>query len=227
MIEKLTWDSDFFGYNVGRIIFGDAITRDHLNMLKVPKGFRLVYAFSQSKLPHEFDEHLADRKIVFHKHLSDINNGILITDFDLNTHSWDELVSLAYLSGSFSRYKTDNNFKNDEFRQLYDQWIQNSLNNSNTRILVTTSGSTITGFITVELFHDEKAKIGLVSVNENFQGRGLGSMLIKMAENVALQSGRTILQVATQFDNKPAMTLYDKNGFETLSSTFIYHLWKL
>ena len=116
---------------------------------------------------------------------------------------------------------------NDEFRRLYKKWILKSLEDQSIRVLITKSDNYLTGFVTVELLDERKSRIGLISVNENFQGRGLGSILIKIAENVSLESGRSILQVATQFENKPALILYEKKGFEIISKTFIYHLWSL
>jgi dTDP-4-amino-4,6-dideoxy-D-galactose acyltransferase len=225
MIEKLEWDSEFFGYSIGRIVFDGAITADKLNILRRHKGFRLVYVFSENSLPSEFSNQLVDRKIIFQKKLSTRNGNILTTDFDLSTNSYGELIKLAYLSGRYSRFKADHNFINNEFHRLYERWIQNCLNDENLRVLVIDKGDSLAGFITVEPIDNERSKIGLISVNENFQGRGLGSALIKMSENVSLESGHSIIQVATQFDNKTAIALYEKNGFETLSSTYIYHLW--
>ena len=83
----------------------------------------------------------------------------------------------------------------------------------------------INGMITLKI-EDNIAHIGLVAVDENAQGMGIGSMLIQAVE-AYLQNNTTVryLNVATQLVNKPACRLYEKNGFVVEQKTNIYHWW--
>lgn len=221
MIEKLIWDSDFFKYKVGRIKIVDSI--DSLDFIDQAKEFELVYVMADRALPANPLFRLVDQKLVFSKPL--INNNIdqKIVEFNPDIHSFDELLNLTYLSGKFSRFKLDQEFKSNEFERLYFQWIQNSLSDKESKVLVYIEGNTIAGFVSIDSKINKEAKIGLIAVSENFQGRGIGTKLIQAAGSVAFQNGNTELEVVTQAENQSAVGLYLKNDFSLISSTFIYH----
>jgi len=108
---------------------------------------------------------------------------------------------------------------------LYKQWIRNSLEDPKSRILVVRSGKQLAGFITFEFLDSGVSKFGLIAVDENIQSRGLGSLLIKMAEDECFDCDKFDVQVVTHLENKPAMAVLKKNGYIINGSDFIYHLW--
>ncbi|MDZ7721960.1 MAG: GNAT family N-acetyltransferase [candidate division KSB1 bacterium] len=69
------------------------------------------------------------------------------------------------------------------------------------------------------------AQIGLIAVHPQAQGKGIASYLIQVATNYAFDRGFETLEVATQYNNKPAMKLYQKSGFKIKSKQYIYHIW--
>ncbi len=225
MIEKLDWDSAFFGYPVGRIFIKNAEGFDLDAIGKEFRNFKLVYMFSDVRLPQEYSNCLVDRKITFTKGFAQQQDVLKINEYDKEKDSYDELLDLAYLSGLFSRFKTDKRFKNMEFKRLYKQWIDRSINDTNIKVLVVRTDDSLSGFVTLEMADAITAKIGLISVGSNYQGKGFGSSLISNAERAALAFGRSTIQVVTQQDNKPAVRLYEKNGFLLNSLVYIYHFW--
>ena len=147
-------------------------------------------------------------------------------EFDLKIHSYEELLDLAFLSGNLSRFKVDSNFSNNEFEKLYKEWVNNSINKKIAfKTFVKTVQKKVVGFITLGEKDADTAKIGLIAVNEMFQGKRIASKLIKSCEIISKQNKYAGLEVSTQFSNNQAMAFYKKNDFEINKITYIYHLW--
>lgn len=225
MIEKLPWDSAFFNYPVGKITIDNFDIFESKQFTTEPKDYKLVYVFSKIELPHSLNLKLVDQKIIFIKQLHFNDNENIVNQFNIDTHSYDELLELTFISGLYSRFRTDQNFKNNEFSKLYKQWIDNSLSNPDIKIVVSTLNQKLTGFVTVDLNDTVLARIGLIAVDNSFQGKSIGSELLNAAENIASENGNKSIEVATQFANAPAMHFYKKNNYSILSSTYIYHIW--
>jgi dTDP-4-amino-4,6-dideoxy-D-galactose acyltransferase len=229
MIDKLTWDSEFFGYNVGLYnLENDRFDNKLFHENK--ENFELIYIFSESEIELELENKikLVDVKTLFEKKVSNnlIDNETIIS-FDSSIHNYSELEQLAYLSGTFSRFKIDTNFKNNEYYKLYKIWLDKSIEYSIAlKVFVKIIDNKIAGFVTLKKNNEKTSQIGLIAVSDAFQGRGIASELIKKAEFESFINGFEYFQVPTQFENKPALKLYEKNGFEIINKVFIYHYWK-
>lgn len=232
-LEDVQWDSDFFGYKVGKV----AVTTDNelevQRLLTENNSYRLIYVFADRalELPKSVAK-LVDRKVTMHqpisKHILDIRSGLQITAFDLEKDSYQELEQLALLSGLFSRFKTDENFTNNEYNRLYSEWIHNSVfKKSAFEILVAKMDDKITGFITLEKKTDTLSAIGLIAVAPQAQGQGIGFALIQEAKKRSSTHSFTEIQVVTQADNSPAFHLYQKADFNKTEMKYIYHHWNI
>lgn len=69
------------------------------------------------------------------------------------------------------------------------------------------------------------ASIGLLAVSSIFHRKGLGSALLQSACGWAHGKGATIITVATQAENVPAMKFYESQGFAVISHRPFYHIW--
>lgn len=225
MIKKLNWDTEFFGYPVGSIRITGVVTDDILSLLSGCNDFKIVYVFSENELPREFDKYYVGKSITYYKKIEERNKDVVVNRYESNIDSYKELLSLTYQCGLFSRFNVDSNFKNNEYRRLYKKWIDKSLNELNRKVLVTEKDSHLTGFITVDFLDDANAKLGLIAVDKKHQSKGIGSELIKMAENEAFDAEKYHIRVTTHFDNKPAMWILEKAAYKVDSSSYIYHLW--
>ncbi len=228
MIEKVTWDSDFFNFPIGSFRCNEKTEWNLEKFIAESKEYNLVYIFSEKKLDSIPFFKLVDIKVNFSKKLLvpylNPENGIV--DFDANYHNYIDLLDLGYQSGTFSRFKLDSKFTDKEFKNLYKIWIDNSLNGKIAfKVFVKMELDKITGFVTLQEKNLQTSQIGLIAVNPEFQGKNIASDLIKTCESASLSRGYTYLEVATQYDNIAAINLYKKNNFEIKTIENIYHLW--
>jgi dTDP-4-amino-4,6-dideoxy-D-galactose acyltransferase len=233
-ISLLDWDSEFFGYNVAQVRFNQAGYTELLNLLKEikDKKIRLTYFFVS---PDNIDLNrtiadtgavLVDQKVLFEKttHKNTVKNSNIIEYKD--TQPNEKLIELGLQAGAYSRFLTDKNFHNNEFEKLYKQWIVNSVNRTIAwSIPVAMSGSAIVGLITLGK-KDNYADIGLIAVDKKYEGRGIGSDLIRFAENRAYEMNYSGIKVVTQLQNTRACRLYEKCNFTVENVTNIYHFWQ-
>lgn len=229
MINRVLWDSDFFGYEIGDC-FVNTNQLDIDAFKKSAQKFKLVYIFSNQEvknLSEENDIELADIKVFLEK---TVDNNITpcqdIQEFNPEIHDYKRLLDLAFLSGKYSRFRNDKHFKIEEFHHLYQKWLDKSIKHKIAfKVLVKILNNEIAGFVTIQKNSPKTSQIGLISVHPDFQGKGIASQLIKSAEHESLLEGFTFFQVPTQQANKPAINLYQKNGFEILNKKYIYHFW--
>lgn len=233
-IKLLEWDSRLFGYNVAKVIITsqNLFSLDKIKEELIVNDIRLCYFFVDptDKVANKNlvgrGATLVDQKAVFSKKVKPSNDLFEnIKAFDVVDLDAD-LLSLAYIAGENSRFKTDANFKNKEFEKLYHEWIRKSANGEIsfcTLVYFNESNKKI-GFLTLQE-KDGVIEIGLIATLKEAQGKGVGTSLIKTAENIAYQKKCKIIKVTTQLHNKKACDFYKKNGFLLDSVTNIYHLW--
>ena len=232
-LEYLEWDSDFFGYPVGRVVFDDdGLASVDMVFLEIKSSrYRLVYLFaspSVNPLNVKITDKggvLTDQKVVFSKitepHLTFKN---VVKEYEFNTPSV-RVVKLGLIAGQFSRFRLDKNFMNREFEKLYTRWITDSVSQKIAlKTLVALSGQETTGIITLGE-KDGYADIGLVAVDSRFSGIGIGTDLVQYAENFAYNLNFNTIKVVTQLQNRPACNLYEKCNFKSESITNVYHFW--
>jgi len=230
-IEYLPWDSDFFGFKIGRIIVEK--TDNIVNILEIAKltNYQLIYLFGdasffvEDEILGRFNGLLADRKIVYLKEIKIKNEpSSFVSEYRDNKLS-SEIEQLAYESGKYSRFKLDNHFRKDSFYQMYKVWIENSIKKQIAdNVFITIVDNSIKGVVTLKI-DDKKGQIGLLAVSPNMQGKSHGKSLINICENELLSKGISKLEVTTQINNKQACTFYEKCGFKIKEITNIYHFW--
>jgi dTDP-4-amino-4,6-dideoxy-D-galactose acyltransferase len=222
MIQKLDWDTNFFGYNVGVFKHKRNDVFDFELFKKEAAQFTLTYLFSENEIVITGLK-LVEIKLEFQKTIipSEISLPTNIKFYDNSKNDIHALKKLVLLSGHYSRFKLDANFEYNEFERMYSTWITKSTGN----ILVKTYNDELVGFVLYTL-DNESARIDLISVFERYQGKGFASELIHQVEYLASQRGIERLHVATQEVNKNASNLYIKNKFKLFSKTYIYHNWE-
>jgi len=230
----LPWDTEFFGYRIARVTLGsedrtafDRILGD-LNSERV----RLTYFFVP---PSDADLNrmitgsgglLVDQKLTFSKR-PEIHTGYANEVIEYCGRGEEkELLELALHAGIYSRFNRDRNFKNGEFARLYQRWLQESLNgNIAFTVLVSMVRDKIAGLLTLGV-KDDYADIGLLSVDKECSGMGIGTDLVRYADNLACVKQYDKIKVVTQKQNERACRLYRKCGFEVENEVNIYHLWR-
>ncbi len=226
VIEKLQWDTDFFGYEVARAIDFTGTTEEVIEINQYPA--KLMYVFAEHAMEHlPANFFLADEKVVFKQKLQTHLVAPLVQTEIIELFEPNEpLVALAIQSGLYSRFKVDAKFKNQEFERLYTKWIENSFDASkNARVFGYISEEKLLGFVTLG-FKNNIPDIGLIAVDEQARGMGIGSKLLHYLYAFLMHEQQQELTVTTQGKNLPAMAFYQKNFFEVFSTTYIYHVWK-
>ena len=233
-INELKWDSDFFGYKVGKLYTDKNVLIDKNDI----KDYRLVYIF---------DEENNTKKINFFKKLGaklvDIKTELemrieqkteIKSNLDknykmvvLNKSDFDkDTISLSIEAGKFSRFKKDSKFKKNEFKKLYTKWIENSLKKIDCMEVIGIKHNNITiGMVSLKKISDEELSISLIAVNEHYQNQGLGTALVSQVVELCKLKGFKVLSVTTQGDNVNALKFYQKLNFVIRKKERIYHLW--
>jgi dTDP-4-amino-4,6-dideoxy-D-galactose acyltransferase len=225
MIVEKKWDSDFFNFKIGEINFIDC--KDHSNFT----DYELLYVVSDEDFDliiNGFSNSFSEQKVKFHKKLSEISkineNVFSHSEIEYNIQN---IYQLAYESGKQSRFLLDKNFGIEKFKELYRLWIDNSISKTFADdVLLYKSNEEVVGLLTYKIT-DDKATIGLISVSNEQQGKGIGGILLKHLETVLYQKKITSLIIPTQFENKQACNFYHKQGYSIFDNTFIKHYWKI
>jgi dTDP-4-amino-4,6-dideoxy-D-galactose acyltransferase len=228
MISKAEWDSKFFDYPIGILKIKEGNNFDLKKIIAESKEFKLVYIISEMNLEDISLLKLMDKKVIYSKQLTKRKNSEQILEYAPEIHSYDQLLNLAYLSGIYSRFKRDENFMNNEFHLLYKEWLDKSIDKKlSFKVLIKHLENEIAGFVTLNKKDAHTSEIGLIAVNEAFQGRNIGSKLIQECEFLSIKQNFSNIEVATQYENLPARRLYEKNNFGIKNITYIYHYWNL
>jgi len=228
----LAWDSNFFGFKVAKIsykVFNIKELNQILELLR-KEGFMLVYysslnVLSDDKLLLKYNGQLVDEKVTFFKQVNvSLSDDRAISNFELN-YPTPQMINLGIESGVYSRFKLDSRISNDKFEALYKLWVINSVNKSiaNSVLVYEDSNQTL-GLVTLAKKKDV-ANIGIIAVDSNLRGKGIGRKLMIAAENWTYNNSCSKIKVVTQGFNKPANKLYNRCGYSIEKTEFFYHFW--
>ena len=231
-IEKLNWDTEFFGYEIGKVTLkGFAIEQYEGFLEKATKSkMRLIYVFPLDRISVktllDCKIPLVDTKVTFEKadfiSFKSVNN---IKSYDSN-EKFDSIQKLALLSGEYSRYRIDKKFSNNEYGRLYSEWIIRSINKEiASDVIIYKKGDLIKGFVSYKMINNIKIVVGLIAVDKTEHGQGIGKVLMQAVENIAFQQGIKKILVSTQFKNEQALRFYKSCGYKIIEQQEIFHLW--
>lgn len=224
MIAQKKWDSDFFNLKIGEVNFTDG--EDYSNFT----GYDLLYVVSDEDFNLQIDGFInsfSEQKVKFNKKLSEIyqTNENVFSHSEIE-YNIQEIYQLAFESGKHSRFLLDKNFGTEKFKELYRLWIDNSISKTFADdVLLYKNNQEIAGLLTYKTT-DDSAIVGLIAVSNEYQGKGIGGILLKHLETILYQKGITSLTIPTQFENKQACNFYSKQGYSIFENTFIKHFWK-
>lgn len=98
--------------------------------------------------------------------------------------------------------------------RFYAQWIENAVKGEfdHQCLLFRQPNGEIAGFVSMRQLNDQEARIGLLA------GRGMGEKLMLSACQWARQRQLTVVRVATQLGNTPALKRYIQSGANVAST---------
>lgn len=233
--QILNWDSDVFGFGVGKIVperLSESELTAALQTLKNEK-IKLVYWASDSQdvasqnAAQAQQGFLADRKVTYLMSLKDyrpIAHGNLMEKYK-ETIPTKELEFLALQSGMYSRFKADPKISDIIFEKIYKLWIANSVNKQIAQaVLIAKKQQHLAGMITLG-DKNKRGDIGLLAVHPDYRGLKIGADLVYAGQTWFIEQGYQQSQVVTQLNNKPACALYEKCGYSIEKIENFYHFW--
>ena len=230
-VENLNWDSDFFGFPVGKLV-QEINSENDLKKIFSETDLKLIYYITKKKLVEElksnefFDVILVDEKVSIQKTLNlDAKIHPKVEIYDEEEVDPD-LMRLALTAGLHSRFFKDKNISHSKSKELYQVWIEKSVKRILADIvLVYRLDKRIIGFMTI-LTKGENPHVSLLAVDPEFEGRGVSFALMSSMEGILISKGYKIVKSETQDQNKKAMLIYRRQGVEFKEKHYVYHLWR-
>lgn len=227
----LDWDSDFFGFPVASVLYHN---NNHNKTLKTLRSEGIVLVYWQVETTnYEFaifaktnNGILIDKKTTYSINYSSSNISLPInTEYYNCTEPNAELLKLAVQCGAYSRFHVDPKITNNKFEELYRLWMVQSVKRKMADdVIVYKLKDRIVGVVTVYL-QNGVGNIGLIGVDEQFRGQGIGRELIIATKAYFSKKKIEHIDVITQGMNRQACALYENTGFSISSQTDFYHFW--
>jgi dTDP-4-amino-4,6-dideoxy-D-galactose acyltransferase len=232
---KLPWDSDFFGFSTARISAPHLDTKNLSEIIRTLTRNQIRLAY-WSVEPTDEESHEA--AILCGGFLADVK---LTYTLDLPTQSsltskWpvvpvhepvqsEVLDGLAITAGGHSRFRIDPTFPDPLFCAMYAEWMHKSLTGERAdQVMIVEAEGQTAGMLTVKQ-DGSTGSIGLVAVDSQYEGKGMGNALVRHAINWSADRACTQISVVTQERNLSACRLYERCGFHIEQSEHIWHFW--
>ena len=234
IIERLTWDSNFFEINIGRTVIVDVQTFYPIKFRDEAKeSYDLVYVFSKTMLSEEhlFKANLDLADIIITMSMPLKRSLNIDSEFDFRTElSIDEInkcYEIAEQTAVVSRFYNEPLIGPEKAKALYRKWIDNSLNNTYCDgILLTKSEESITGIHVIKTDNNKKTGLcSLIGVNKKYKGKGMGKKLWEQALNywISLNDINKCI-VPFSIKNTESFNFHLKIGFNKIEEIkYIYH----
>lgn len=227
----LPWDSEFFGVRIARVL-ADTLTPDLLAALMAWRRVQAVDCLyfladpnqaASLRLAEENGFHLTDVRVTLER-VSESAAPLPAGVRPFQEGDRAALRAIARAGHRDSRFYFDGHFPPERCDDLYDTWIDRSVDGYADATLVAAVDGQAAGYITCHR-DDGEGRIGLVGVHPAYQGRSLGRALVQAALGWFSANGFSRVSVATQGRNARAQRLYQRCGFLTRSVQLWYHWW--
>lgn len=236
MLEKLTWDSDFFKLPVFKCNLTASSDLEDLRSevadIKTHSPNAVVYI---NCLSDNMTSVLNDSLLkmgaqsygsrVIYNHPLTQKTCVLNPTCCILEKPTQEAIAVAIGSSRYSRFRLDPRLE-PYADKLYERWILNGFKavekGTGTVFAVKINGE-IAGILSLS-WKNFDAKIELIAVQEKFGRRGLGKILINNAIALVQQKGCKTFSVVTQGENDSAMKFYTSCGFILFQKEYIWHL---
>ena len=234
VFERLAWDSEFFGFNVGRINTTSPSlgALEHAIHQARAQNTKLVYFLCDPHAAHSvrgaeaLGFRLTDLRVELQCSVKEVAASETPAAAGLRVAGPSDLAQLKLLSaGAFtsSRFYADETIADADCDRFYETWIENYVSGGLGQVLVADRGNgALDGYIALSQ-SEGVAKIGLVTVAEPARGSGLGAQLVNAA--IAWAGAQTAIKVSVVTHGRDAGTqrLYMRCGFSPISTQLWYH----
>jgi dTDP-4-amino-4,6-dideoxy-D-galactose acyltransferase len=235
--QKLEWDSNFFGINVGYISslrLTPNIERNIKKFVRKEKIDLLEYLCNchdrESVSIAEINDYsFVDIRITFERILSDKIIVEEANEFSFRNGEEKDIEKLRKIAKGIykhSRYYYDTNFDREKVFEFYSGWVEKAiLGRFDDYAYVLCHNTEPVGFCTITEHSLDAASVGLLGIDPNYTGNRLAQYLLNMSMLKLQQKGIKYMDVVTQGRNYAAQRLYQKCGFVTKMTGLWYHKW--
>ena len=236
----LPWDSDFFGFRIGRLE-GHTLNPQRATAVDdwcQENAIRCLYFLADAADPttsataEQNRYRLVDIRMTFklklaEKSQTDHQPAVGLVIRPAIPADIPQLKEISKISYTLSRFYYDPGFPHQRCDDLYAVWVEKSCQGYADEVLVAEVEGQPSGFITLKNHHEGEAygEIGLVGISPQAQGHGLGQKLVQHGLTWFAGQGITNVEVVTQGRNVRAQRLYQRAGFITEAIQLWYHKW--
>ena len=232
-MNKLDWDTDYFGVECGKIVLMDSIDNNDIKIIKKwIKNFDFVIVSNLNNnninnlVVSQLKPFLADVNVQFKKSVSDVdadNKNIYIED---EYKGNKELLNIAKKAYKYSRFLNDDRLDVRKSKILYYNWLKNSFNKKGKIIAYYKKNNRYLGYCLFHIEENTTCVIELIAVDNSYAKKGIGTLLITSVEKYCFDNKVCFMEVGTQMQNISAQNFYIKNGFKVESYNPTYHIWR-
>jgi len=234
-VEILPWDSQFFGFKVGRVLLKNPAAEELAEAVLQANRGGIVCLYWLADCADSLASspattcgfRLVDIRVTFEHALSARagENPPLSCVRRYVPEDLPALVALARKSHRDSRFFSDGSFAEERCEALYEEWIRKSCQSGSSVVLVAVPEEQPAGYCTCSVSRDGVGNIGLIAVDPRWRRARLGTALVESAlDHFRAESMRTAT-VVTQGRNLASQRLYQRGGFVTQSIQLWYHRW--
>jgi len=236
VIEKLNWDTEFFGIKIGRLLVTDEKDFDPIEFVERARDekYELVYIFKYSNmftLPKVLKANLdlVDIMLTMSKKFNKNEYKNIPYNFrtSLSKQEIDECYYIAEKTAKVSRFYNDNKIGIEKTKALYRKWIDNALDSKfSDGIFLEKEMDKVVGIHLLKT--DKKNNLGyftLSGVNPEYKRMGIGYKLwLQSFGYWGKESDISIIKSPFSFQNVESFNFHLKMGFQkTEEIKFIYH----
>lgn len=235
-IEKLNWDTDFFGLKIGLVIISNNTEFDIFFFKEEAskEKYDLIYVFKyQEMFPWETvlkaELELVDIQITMAKQFK--KDDYINTPFEFRTELTESEKNQCYViadeTSIVSRFYREKTIGPMTTKKLYRKWIDNALNQSfSDGLFLHKTANSVTGIHLIRT--DVENNIGyftLTGVNPEFKRIGIGHKLwMQSFAYWANNSKIDMIKSPFSFNNSESFNFHLKMGFNRIEETkYIYH----
>jgi dTDP-4-amino-4,6-dideoxy-D-galactose acyltransferase len=230
LVERLDWDSEFFGFPIGRV-GNDVGASDIAAATREAdeRGLRCAYLYVAAKHERLLDEAqrlgfmVRDVRVTLQGRVPE-SSPERIEVKPAGLAAFDRLATIARERFQATRFFADPGFDRDRCRELYVAWLRRGLQPSPDRVTLVATKSR--GFVVCRF--DRPTNLGeieLIGVAKGAARQGIGSALVAGAQATFAREGLEYMRVVTQGGNIAAQRLYQHHSFHAHEMGLWLHRW--
>lgn len=227
----LAWDSQWFGFPIGRVdLFKfTASSVLEIDMWAQKQGLKCVYVFVEGDEVQAKEDSAGfvpiDTRVEYEIN-PNIAKGPMDTEYFMRPEEQESVCALARRVFTRTRFLRDPEFPQARARELYAEWVRRDTKGCFPGCLVIRDEGDIIGFVTGRVFTADatRGSIGLLGVDDAYQGHGFGSNLLDHVCRAFVKIGVQQVTVVTQESNVAACGFYQRHG-KVVARGRWYHRW--